>query len=685
MTASLDEILGAPQKPSLDSILGAPAKPQLSEAAQNGEPWATVGGNVTGGQIDNRQVPGFVKKLDMLNTAVDNGVKQFTTTILSALPFGQGWKNALKQVYNNSEAEQQHNIDTYKGYYPQIGKIAGETLVTAPVGGVLGKVLGKAVSLGAGEAIAPSGILGSTLAKKALPGILQTPAKYALAGAAGVGTNMAMESQRYDPEHPGQLINTKAAKSVIDNPTSTLLSAGLPMFGAAAGSYAQKASKIGEYSDILGQTAIPRNTLPDSIGKTFKQSVFGFLPALTSSGAAITEHKNIGEPVWNFISKFADAPEAKNFADINAKAGQVLKTALGNLKQTNQDLWNQPFKSRVLSAEDTSGAVADATQALKTIGDVSQAIPSAGLYTKLISRQLDKVGSSDSALLDASGNAISKAGKFTVEDVKNIQSNLGKAISKIKSEAGSNELVQELSGIHDQLGTRIQNSLSADDLAAFMAAKQHSRMLYDLKETSPLVKDAMVNEFEARKLLEKLRSTKEPIDKQKIFDQIGPEGQKAVASEKLAEAFRASNKSDGLDIDGFLTRTKNDPELASLMGNDAFKSFQGLSAYIKNVSEGSKVGWWKPAAIMTAVGIPAYLSGAGPIAGAGAVASLAAATFAANHPALKNLFYGLSRKLPEDTKNLIQKAIGNHLNRAGYFIGTDGVLKHKDENSNANN
>jgi len=642
------------------------------------------------------QVPSFLKSLDIYNTAVHRGVTRFTFGIMSKLPLGKEYLDNIKRGDASIEALNNYNKDNYTGHAAQLGELSGEMLATAPLGGLLGKTIGKAVSLGEGEAMLPSAagvlskvpVVGNALAgaaNSALPSLLQTPAKYALSAAGGIGTNAAIESQRYDPNHPGQMINHEAVNNMLNSPVAMGLSAGLPMFGAAAGTYARNVKKVGEMSDLLGQTAIPRNTMPDGVKKTFYQSIFGFLPALSSSGAQLTEHKNIGDTLWRFISKFADMPEALDFTDINAKAGQVLHATLKQLKQNNQDLWNQPWKTNVV--KDTSQVVKDANEAIALIDKFSTSIPRAGSYKTLIENQLEKVGTEKtimSSILDASGKpmeptTIPITKQFTVENVKNIQSNIGSAISKIKSEAGSNEITQQLSELHDRMGTHIQNSLSEGEQAALATAKQHSSMLFDLKDTSPLVKEAMVDEYAARKLLEKLRSPKEPIDKQKIYDQIGQAGKNAVVAEKLAEHFRVANESGGLNIDSFLTAVKKDPELGHLMENEAFKRFQGISDYMKNVSEGSKVGWWKPAAVATAIGIPAALSGAGPVVGVAAVVSLGAATFIANHPAFKNLFFAIGKKLPESTKNLIQKSITNHLSRGGFLIGTDGGLRNKNE------
>lgn len=608
-----------------------------------------------------KQEPDFLKKLDMINTGVHRGVTHFTHALLSKLPFGEGWQNAIKKADTDVEAEQQHNIQTYEGYYPQGGELGGEILATLPAGGLLGKGLQVAKSV-----------------SEVVPSVLSGITKYGLSGAVGVDTMAAIESQRYDPKNPGQLINSEAISNMTESPLSLGLAAGLPAAGAMVGAWADKAKALGKTSDILGQTAIPRNAATDSTKKTISQSVFSAIGALTPRGAQATELENIGTPVWNFISKVADVPSATNAADILQASGKTLQSTLKEVKKGVADAWNQPFKTKPV--EDTASVISDANEALKIIKDVSPAIPSAGLYKTLIEKTLKKVDSSDSALFDSAGNKIASNKKLTIEDVKNIQSNIGSAISKVKKEAGSNDIVDELSTLREKLYNNMSSNLTHAEQIAFNTARTQSKLFYELKSNTSLIEEAITSERQSRNLIRKLISPAESVDKQQILDKMTQAGQQQVAATKLAQEWRLSNKSTGFDIDGFVTRVQNNSALSSMMGSETFKALNGLNTYLKSVSQGSKSNPWKAAAVATAIGVPAALSGVGPLAGAAVVVSLGAATYVANHPHLKNLFYGISKKLPESTKNLVQKAIGNNLSRAGYFIGTDGVLKHKDEN-----
>jgi hypothetical protein len=358
-------------------------------------------------------------------------------------------------------------------------------------------------------------------------------------------------------------------------------------------------------------------------------------------------------------------------------AGKTVQNSLRSVKQSVSDSWNQPFKLKPV--ENTSGVLTDAHSALNLIDEVKQAIPSAGLYTSLIKRTLNKVERSDSAILDRFGNAASGAAKFSVEDVKNIQSNLGSAISKIKKEAGSNEIVDSLSALRDNLYTHMTDSLNPAERTALETAKTQSKLLYDLKSNSPLVEKAMVSEVQARNLVRKLISPSEPVDKQMIFNQMTQDGQKQVAAAKVAQMFKSSNDSTGFNIDKFVTAVQNSSDLSPLMGSETYKSLDGLNTYLKSVSQGSKTSAWKGIGVGAAIGIPAVMSGVGPLAAAGAVATLGAATYVANHPVIKTLLNAVNKQLPENTKTYLTKAIGNHLSRAGYLINAEGVLKHEKE------
>ena len=678
-------------------------QPQPSVAppvVPEGQDWTTAGGPV----LERKKEPGFLQKVGLIESATAQGMLDFTaglgSIIEKGLRFGgkptvvpdayDYWAQRQKDLRNEYDFSASPITETLAG----TGKLGAQILTTAPSGGLFRGVANKALSLGAGEAISSGAAalagkipgVGAALAKPlaaALPKILQTPAKYALSGAGSVGVLAGMEGFRFDPENPTGF-NTESAKnmaeSTVSSPLGFALGVGLPMAGTAFSSWANKAQKLGEISEIV-PGAIPRNVLPEGAKRTLYQSIFGIIPALTQAGTQINEIRNIGKPIWNFITDFADMPQATNAADIMKVAGKTLQNTLKNIKQNVANAWNQPFKAKAI--EDTAEVVIEANKALGIIKGVSSAIPSAGLYTGLIEKQLAKVATPKavkSPLLDIYGKPIPPSSpaitkNLTLEDVKNIQSNIGSAISKVKKEGGTNEIIQALSDIRENLYTHMQKSLSPSELTAFTNAKTQSKLFYEFKSNSPLVEEAMVKEVQSRNLIRKLIGANEPLDKQMIFDQMGVQEKQGVAAVKLAEEWRKSDKANGFDINGFVTRVRSNPELAPLMGNEAFKKLEGLNNYLVAVKQGAKTGWWREMAIATMVGVPAYLSGVGPVATVGAMVSLGAATYVANHPRLKNLFYGLTKNLPPSTKAHITKTIGGHLGRAGYLLGTDGVLK----------
>lgn len=653
----------AQQKAAADqtaAAIGNPSDPNFDTTGLQG--WQYKGGLVTG----TKRVPGFFKQLDILNTAVDRGVKNFTLGIMSKLPLGKTYQDAIKAVDAASTAEQQKNINTYDTIIPQLGEVGGELLATAPVGGAIRKVVSKAASLGMGEAIMPS-LLGDTT----VTGVLAPLTKYATSSLGTAGVLGASEALRYDPNNP-EAFNTKAAGNVFSNPASYILG---PVSSLASG-WAQAANKLGKFTDEFGTSVAPRNLLPDGARKTISQEIAGFLPSLTGVGDQLKSIQNIGDPLWKFIAKGAGYLDAKNPEAVRAQAANLVQKAVTKVKDDNNNLWNQPFKTQIVP--NTEGVIADATQALDLLNQNSKAITSLGVNTNQIDKILNKVTNTSSGIVAPSGSSISK-GSFTVEDVKNIRSNIGAAISNVKSVAGSNELSQDLKNIKDSLYNHMTEGLSAANKQALEDANQHQIMYENLKNVSPLVEKAMTNQYQSTKLLDKITSEKNVIDKQQILNQIPQQNQNEIAAAKLANYWKAANDSTGFKIDSFLTKVKNDPDLQGMMGTDSYKAFSGVTDYMKSLSDSSKVGWWRTGVMMAAAGIPAALAGAGPGAGVAAVASLGALTYAMNHPHLKLLFNAISKQVPENTKNLLIKAVGNNLLRAGYRVGTDGVLKHKSE------
>src|SRR5260221_14077349 len=105
--------------------------------------------------------------------------------MLSKLPFGDRWQNAIKTVDARKEAAQQANIKQFPdSWLPQAGQVGGEILATAPIGGAMG-LLGKG-AVAAGDAI--QGIKGLGTIGSALSTIGEGPAAIGAAMPTGLGT-----------------------------------------------------------------------------------------------------------------------------------------------------------------------------------------------------------------------------------------------------------------------------------------------------------------------------------------------------------------------------------------------------------------------------------------------------------------------------------------------------------------
>lgn len=587
--------------------------------------------------------PGFLKKLEMINTGVHRGVTHFTHAVLSKLPFGERYQKAIKDADADIEAAQEYNKKTYSGYYPQGGELGGEMLATLPVGGVLGKVAQGAEALGG---LAPTG--------------LKTLAKYGTSALGGAGVLAGMESQRYNPEAPGEMFNKDAAKDALESP----LSYAIPMLGTKLSTWAGASRALGEAKEIVPDI-MARQIKPDSASKSVADQFFGLFPNLTHTGKQINQLKHIGDTISTYVNKIAGRPEAMNSEDLINYAGKQIKGTLNVTKLQNDLLWDKPFKQAIVNTpQDVKDEV---VRALDIIKDVKSAVPRASLAETLLKKGIRK-------------------DKLSVENVKNIQTVLGNTIHEINSGGKGGglgkEISDELSEIRENLFTPIQNSLSGEDFKDFTTAKQHSAMFYELKNSSPLIKKAIRDEVESRNLIRAIIGTPKSADKNKAaFNIMGDSGQTATVAAKMAQIMEASNTEGKFNLSEFLTQTGNPQVFPNVLKEtDAYKSLEGLNKYLSAINEGSKTGWWRQmavgAGITAATGAGAV--GAGALGAAVPLLSYATASFVANHSPLKTLLHAATKNLPSSTYEQVTKAIEKQLTKAG-FIVSNGALQHKDE------
>ncbi len=146
--------------------------------------------------------PNFVKKAEMLASGLAQGLLEFGARLLnnvSNIGSGATKGTSLEQPKEESYAtaaydywDKKNEADYAKyegaGLYQGMGKIGGELLATAPVGGAVGLV--SKVAGAAGKAV-PYG------AKKIV--------EYGLAGAANGALLAGLEGARYDPKNPDHI------------------------------------------------------------------------------------------------------------------------------------------------------------------------------------------------------------------------------------------------------------------------------------------------------------------------------------------------------------------------------------------------------------------------------------------------------------------------------------------------
>ncbi len=607
------------------------ASPSMQELASQYKPVPEVAAP--------KEQPSFLKKLDMINTGVDRGVKNFTLALMSKLPFGDRYQNAIKAVDAQSTAEQKQNIDKYSGYYPQGGEIAGETLATLPIGGALGKVAQGAQALGK---LAPTG--------------LKTATKYGSSALGGAGVLAGMESQKYDPENPGQLINTEAASNTLESP----LSYAIPALGTKFSTWADASRNLGNAKEVL-PNIMARNLKEPGASTTMSNMVFGIPAALTGMGKQVKQVEGIGDDISNFIQKLAGTKEAQTADDLRGYSANIIQSTLKKMGRAEDKIWDAGFKTTPISdAQAVKDDVINAIDLLKT----------------------NKIPGYD-AVVNSLSNGIRK-GDMKVEDVKKLQTIMsGAAINAKGLEGGiGNDLANNLSSIKDSLLNHIQNSLSPEAMKDFSAAREFSARKFDLFKQAPLLQKAINDETSAHKLVNTLISEGGVLPPKKAALSILSEGGRdKVAATKLQQALESSDNAGNINLDSFLKATSPYTQTKTILNKDAYSSLQGLNEYLKNInnaSGGNKLG---QAAI---AGAGASLAGAGAMSAgtlglAVPLVAYGAASFVANHSPLKTLLHAVTKNLPSATYDLVTKNIEKHLTRAGFLMSEDGVLKHKDE------
>lgn len=579
-----------------------------------------------------KKEPGFLKKLDMINTGVHRGVTHFTHKLMSLLPLGKDYQERIKRADEAVEREQQSNIQTYGSLYPKIGEIGGELLATLPVGGLYGKVTQGAQALG-----------------KTLPLGFQTIGKYGASALGGAGVLAGMETQRYDADRPDQLLNTEAAVDALKNPLSYVL----PAVGTKLSTWADKSRQLGVAKESV-KGIMARDILEPGPIRKVSHQFFDSLPMLTGLGKRAKQIEHIGDDIQRFISKVSGGNEAVLSKDLIKFAGTKVQSALQRIKRGGDQLWNQPFKTKVIA--DTQGVkdnVLNAIDILKGSG-----IPLEAKTIKFLNQGMRKGG-------------------ITVEDVKNLQSIIGDAAINAKNAGAGgigNRMSKELIDTKNGLLDEIQKSLSPADMKDFMAAREYSARQFQMYKEAPKLQKALESEVASRKLIKDLLSETEMSPKKSVMNIMSPRGQKAVQAAKIAKALEDSDIDGKINLTSFLNKTSEKTQTPEILGNQTYKALQGLNKYLSSVNEASQGNWWKQATLMGGLA-----AGGSAVAGPSALIAYPVATFIANHSPLKTALHALTKKLPDSTYKYLTQSIENQLVKGGFLMTREGVLQHKDD------
>lgn len=608
-----------------------------------GVSWEDAGGKMTGGGGEGG-TPGFLKSLDLINTGVHRGVTNFTLGIMSKLSDNKNYQARIKQFDSEVQAEQDYNKNTYSSILPQLGEVAGELTATAPAGGVFGGVVKGAKYLGS---VAPYGA--------------KTLAKYGSGALGAVAATAGIESNRFNPENPGEPMNMDAVEGVLENPA---LAGAAGMLGVKARTWLDASRKLGK-ARKLDPLAVATNVKDhQSPSKKFQDQVFGVLPAFTDMGNQVKQLENIGDAVGNWVQKASASPNTyKTVEEIRNYAGKQVQGALNITRLKNQQAWEKPFKYKPIVDQDAVRS--QVTKALEGINEMVSAVPKAALKKKLLEKELS--------------NKV-----LTVENVKNIQSTLYGVSDDIYEIGGGSakSIADEFKTIQDDLDPLLQNSLTDAEKADWMAAKQHTVMYKELMNSSKLVEKAVEDTVSANELVFNMAGTPRQWNKaQKLYASMPEKSQEAVITSKIADAFGAAQKPGGFDLTTFLDATRSGAFPDAMRKSDTYKSLEGLHAYLLNVNKSTKTSGWKQLAVGSAIAGATGL-GAATIGATGAalpVIGFLAANYISKHSHLKDLFNAATKNLPEETYKAVSNAIEKRLTHAGYGVSQNGVFEKQEK------
>lgn len=590
--------------------------------------------------------PSFLKSVEMIKTGAMKGSLTFTANLLDYTDRKlQGIKGNAPSTISEAVDYWTKEVDKNKKEYPKsgasdIGQVGAEML--SPIWGPVGKGLELAGKAG-------------KFAEEMLPYGAKTLGKYTSSGVLGSESLAAAGGQTYDPSNPGQeIMNQKGVEDSLNNP----LNAALPMGASFLSKYAENSNKLAKANESI--PTFNRNLKDNkSPVKTLSDMFFGVLPAITSAGKQIAQTRDMGETLSKFVGTLSGKALSSNPEELTSYAAKQVHGTLKAMDLKGDLLWEQVPKSNLIA--DTSAVKQQAMEA---------------------SALIDKTGIGGESLLKTNLENLSNKKTLSVEDAIKIQSQIGKAsVNAFNMEGGAGiELGQQLLTTKNAILDHINTSMPDEGKQALAAARQYTAEFHGLLSQSPLIKSAVENETNAWGLVKALSGDIYSFNKVKgAFDAMTPVSQQSLVVAKIAQEVNKSDKATRFNLDSFLQNTKMFPN--AIKNTETFKALEGLRPYLSAMDQASKVGWWRQAAVGTAIagatGAGAAL--AGPIGASAALVSYGALTYIANRSIMKRFLGALTKDLPESTFNHIVGTVTKQLTKAGYVLGEDGVFKHKDD------
>lgn len=595
--------------------------------------------------VPNKVSPGFLKSLEMIGSGAAQGMLTFTGSLLSLAEKGLRGGGTPTTVpdavqYWKDKNESDEKKYTGAGILQGAGQLPAEVLTTAPLGGPLGAVMKGAAKVG-----------------EVLPTGLKTLGKYGTSALGGAGVLAGMESQRYDPENPGQIANFDAAEEALKNPASYVM----PMVGTKLSTWMDASRKLGEAKEVF-PNIMARNLKEQGAGTTAANAIFG-VPALFGFGKQVNQLKGINEDVTKFIQKISGTKGALTADNLTEYSANIMQSTLKKMERAEDKIWDKGFKSEyILTPKEVKDDVINAIDLLKT----------------------NKIPGYE-AVVNSLDNGIRPGKMMRVEDVKKLQTIMsGAAINAKGLEGGiGNDLANSLSNIKDSLLNHIQGSLSPAAMKDFSAARAFSANKFELFKNAPMLYKAINDTTNAHKLINTLTSEGGVLPPKKAaLGILSKGGQDMIGATKLQQALEAADPthSGNLNLETFLAKTSDYTQNKFIQNKSSYEALQGLNKYLQNINEASQTGWRQVATGgAVASTAAAGMLGAGATGLAVPLAAYSAATFVANHSPLKTLLHAVTKKLPNSTYDLVTKNIEKHLTRAGFLVSQDGILKHKDE------